>query len=221
MQSASTGIGPVQREILRDVTLPLGLGTAVYPGDPPVTMHRYADLIDQGYQASAIGLSLHAGTHVDAPCHLEPGAAGVDAWPLRAFLGPAQVIDCRSLQGVDADFLAAHLDPGAERVLLMTGGGPALRVGRIGGGYLTECGAQLLAERGAVLVGIDSLSVDAPHAAALPAHRALLPRGVVVVEGLDLSGVVAGGWELFCLPLRVTGGDGAPARVLLRRVPPV
>lgn len=204
-------------ELLHDVTLPLAPGTAVYPGDPPVTVHLYADLPGQGFRASAMSLSLHAGTHVDAPCHLVSGAAGVDAWPLRAFLGPAQVIDCQPSRGVDAGFLSAHLDSGVERVLLMTGGGPALRAGQAGGGYLTECGARFLTARRVVLVGIDSLSIDAPHTTALPAHRALLLQEVVVVEGLDLTGVAAGTWDLLCLPLRVAGGDGAPARVLLRR----
>jgi arylformamidase len=207
----------VQREVLHDVTLPLAPGTAVYRGDPPVTVRLYADLPGQGFRASAMGLSLHAGTHVDGPCHLACGAAGVDAWPLRAFLGPAQVVDCQPPQGVSAEFLSAHLDSWVERVLLMTGGGPALRAGQAGGGYLTECGARFLIERGVILVGIDSLSIDAPHATALPAHRALLRQGVVVVEGLDLDEVTAGTWDLLCLPLRVVDGDGAPARVLLRR----
>jgi len=100
-------------------------------------------------------------------------------------------------------------------VLLRTGGGEALRQGEPGRGCLTEDGAAFLVEKGVALVGIDALSIDDLDEEELPAHRILLPTGVVVVEGVDLSGIESGRYELICLPLKIQDGDGAPARVLL------
>lgn len=202
--------------VWRDLTLPLHERAPVWPGDPAFRREQFATVPQAGYSATCIATSLHVGTHVDAPCHVTAGAAGVEAWSLDALCGPAQVVDCRRRPGVDADELGQRLVPGVRRVLLLTGGGAQLRAGGLGDGHLTAAAAQLLVAWGLALVGIDSLSIDAHDASELPAHRLLLPGGVAVVEGLDLTAVGPGWWDLCCLPLLITGADGAPARVIAR-----
>jgi arylformamidase len=200
--------------VFRDITLFLGPGAAVFPGDPPVEIRSFAQVASEGFNASALSCSLHTATHVDAPRHLDGDGVGVDRLPLKLLIGLVRVLDCRAQPRVDRDFLERNWEE-VERLLLQTGGGEALRRGETGSGYLTEDGAAFLVERRIALVGIDALSIDGLEEEGLPAHRALLPAGVVIVEGLDLSGIESGYYELICLPLKVRDGDGAPARVLL------
>jgi arylformamidase len=184
---------------------------------------------------SELRLGSHTGTHVDAPRHLVAGAAGVDELLLEVLCGPARVAD---LRGAGMRLDARVLEESAARFAGERGGWPerlllrtdteALERGRFHRGYahLTRDAAELLRDRGVRLVGIDSWSVDPwsdDEAFAFPAHHALLdPRAdrepVVIVECLELSGAQQGDWELVCLPLRIEGGDGAPARAVLRRV---
>jgi arylformamidase len=192
-----------------DITRPLGPDTPVYPGDPPVTLHQLSAATDGNtFALSRLTLGTHAGTHVDAPAHILPGGATVDAIPLESCLGPATVLNVAEGTGlIQPEELA--LIPGAcQRVLLRTGG-PLL-----GGRALSEAAARTLVDRGVRLVGIDTLSV-ADMAAPGPVHQVLLAANVVIVEGLDLTAAPDGDARLICLPLKLTGGDGAPARAVL------
>ena len=163
-------------------------------------------------------LSSHAGTHVDAPVHLG-GELSVDQLPLQALCGRARVLDLEGgPRAIDARVLGAHDLGGVLRVLLRTHSGQMHDLPyRRDHAYLTADGAAWLRAAGVLLVGTDCLSVDASDGASLDAHRALLlgPGPVVVVEGLDLRHVAGGEYELACLPLRVQGCDGAPARAVL------
>ena len=201
--------------VYHDITLPVSPNLAVFPGDPPVEIKSFARAAREGFNASALSASLHAGTHVDAPRHLWDEFPGVDRLPLEALIGPVRVLDCRSEPMVSREFLERHWEDGTERLLLQTGGGEALRRGELGEGCLTGESARFLVERQVRLVGIDALSIDALDAEELPAHRELLGGEVIVVEGVDLSAVKAGDYELICLPIRLRDGDGAPARVIL------
>ena len=194
---------------LYDITRPVHAGMEVYPGDPEVALTRVQDVLS-GAEASVSLLSLgtHTGTHVDPPRHLFPDGQGADELPLDALVGPAFVVEAPGV--IDRQFLSGLGLEAAQRVLFKTSGS--------GQGWLDEGGALYLAGLGVRLVGIDTLSVDGPGAAGLPVHRALLRSGVVVLEGLDLGGVPPGTYELVCLPLRIMGGDGAPARAVLREV---
>ncbi len=185
-----------------DITMPLGPGTPVYPGDPPVIMEPIS-APDGGdrYGLSRLSLGTHAGTHVDPPAHFVPGGATVEALPLEVLIGPALVAEAAAGQPVEAATITAL--PVAERLLLRTGGAP-----------LTEGAARALVARGVRLVGVDGLSV-APDERPGPVHHILLGAGVVVVEGLALAGVTPGAYTLICLPLRLEGGDGAPVRAVL------
>lgn len=192
-----------------DITLPLGAATPLYPGDPPVRVTRLSEARGgDTFALSRLTFGSHAGTHVDAPAHFLPGGATVEALPLDACIGPAVVLDLTSGSGeITPMELIGRLER-AERVLLRGGGPPP------GGRTLSVAAAQLLVERGVRLVGIDALSV-APLAAPGAAHRLLLEAGIVIVEGLDLRAAPPGVYTLLCLPLKLAGGDGAPARVVL------
>ncbi len=196
---------------IHDITLPLSQRTPAYPGDPPFSLTRVADMAHcDAFNLSAVSMSAHAGTHVDAPSHLSLGVP-VDQVPLETLIGPALVVDVADKAGVTAERLeACAIPPQTQRLLLKTGGRPAREAA-----YLDEGAARWIARRGIRLVGVDTLSVDRPGDQALMAHRALLEAGVIVVEGLELSGVRPGNYTLVCLPLRLQGSDGAPARAVL------
>jgi len=202
-----------------DISRALGPDTPVWPGDPPVAVEPVAR-VERGDVAavSRLTLSTHAGTHVDPPAHFVPGGATVDILPLDVLVGPAVVVDVSGRGPIDAARLAASgFDEGGgdgrppTRLLLRTG---AADEDPTAEGALTEDGARWLVERGVRLVGADTLSIE-PASDRYPVHRILLGAGVVIVEGLDLFGVASGCYQLACLPLRVAGGDGAPARAVL------
>lgn len=186
-----------------DISQPLGPATPVYPGDPPVevTALSHADGVE-GFALARLALGTHTGTHVDPPAHVLPGGATVDALPLHSLIGPALLRDVALARPVTAADLP-RTSRRIPRLLLRTGGMP-----------LTEDAARALVARGVRLVGVDGLSV-APMEAPAPVHRVLLAAGVVIVEGLALAGVAPGRYTLVCLPLRLVGGDGAPARAVL------
>jgi arylformamidase len=157
---------------------------------------------------------------VDAPVHFIDGASGVDSMPLEAMLGPAYVLDATSVVGhIDGPALdSLRIPDGVDRLILKTSNcalwsSPAF-VGDFVG--VTADAAASLVERGLRLVGIDYLSI-APPDDPTPTHVTLLRAGIVILEGLDLRPVPPGWYELLCLPIRLVGADGAPARVLLRR----
>lgn len=192
-----------------DISRPLNPQTPVYPGDPPILVERISEARGgDTYALSRITLGSHAGTHIDAPAHFIPGGETVDRIPLDACIGPAFVLDARS-SDLQISPVALTAIPGDTRRLLLRTGGPAL-----GGAALTTGTAHDLVARGVRLVGIDALSV-APAGTPGAVHRVLLAAGIVILEGLDLSIAPAGPATLLCLPLAITGGDGAPARAVL------
>lgn len=206
-----------------DVSVPIETGMNVYPGDPPVRVTRHA-AIAAGAPAnvSHLDLGAHSGTHVDAPVHFFEGAEGVDRLPLGSLIGPAWVVDATRLpphaRQIDEALLDGLEIPAEEtRVLFRTTNSQLWERDTFVDDYigLTDGAAAELVRRGVRLVGIDYLSI-APRRDPAPTHRVLLAASVVVVEGLDLRTVAPGGYELMCLPLRIAGCDGAPARVLLR-----
>lgn len=178
-----------------DLTHSLGCETPVFPGDKPVRLHRVAEIPSQGYRAARMELGTHAGTHVDAPAHLLPDGARLGDLPLDLWVGRALLLDLSDLPGASLK--------GTPRLLL--GGCPD--------GISPEW-AHRIAEAGIRLLGVDGPSVDPVDSRSLPAHQALLSAGAVLVENLRLDGVPRGKGTLYCLPLPVDSGDGAPARVL-------
>ena len=189
-----------------DITAALGPGTRVYPGDPPVEIALFVDPEKGGAaRVSSLRLSAHAGTHVDAPCHIAGGRRGVESLPLEVLIGPVVVIDAPP-RPVDWLDIAARPRGRPARVLFK------------GEPVISAAFARDLVRRGVRLVGTDGMSVDAMDEARLPAHRVFLKAGVVILEGLDLSRVTAGRYALIALPLLIPGCDGAPARAVLRKI---
>jgi arylformamidase len=202
---------------LYDISVPVRPGMVIYPGDPEVALERVESIAD-GADAniSRLSLGVHTGTHLDAPLHFFDGAAGSEAFELEILIGQAVVVDATSLSNdIDEAALAGLGIPDrAERVLLKTANGRLWERETFSSEFarLTGSGARYLVGRGARLVGIDYLSIGDHEA-----HRELLGNGVVPLEGLDLRRVEPGEYRLVCLPLRLEGSDGVPARAILVR----
>jgi arylformamidase len=200
-----------------DISVPLWEGMALWPSDPRLAVEHFEHL-SGGVVVKVSGLHLgsHTGTHVDAPVHFSAGEGTVDNLPLDRLIGPAEVFDLRGVVGIGAKELGAAGAGRARRVLLKTDNSEWVCAGPIPAtpAYVTEDGAELLVEAGVELVGVDGLSVA--KSGQPGTHVRLLAAGVVVVETVDLSAVAAGEYDLICLPLRVKGGDAAPARAVLR-----
>jgi arylformamidase len=191
---------------------------ATWPGEPGPELTLIKEMA-AGHPADVTHLSLgvHTGTHVDAPCHFIPGGAGVEALPLTALIGPARVVSIEHEGAIQvAELERAGLD-GVERVLFRTRNSDESTDAEFKEDfvYLDPEAARWLADYGTRLVGVDYLSVESFVAAEPLTHRTLLEAGIVIVEGLDLREIDPGDYILSCLPLKLAGADGAPARVVL------
>jgi arylformamidase len=204
-----------------DITVPISTELPVYPGDPPIELERVMSL-DKGDIANVTRLccSTHIGTHVDPPSHFIAGAMPLDQLPLETLIGPARVVDVGDAPFIDAAVLERCNLDGATRVLFKTRNSefwPEAKEFREDFVYIEPEAAEILVSRGVQLVGIDYLSVEKFNFDEPATHLILLGAGVVVVEGLALGDVPPGDYELVCLPLKIKDGDGAPARVVLRK----
>jgi arylformamidase len=202
-----------------DISLPIVTGGLVYPGNPEITITPQQEISKgAGANVSSLAFGSHTATHVDAPKHFFNEAAGVDAIPLDVLMGPAVVIAVpESAMSVGEEELRRHELSGHRRVLIKTRNSSFNREREFHKDYtyLAPEGASYLVSLGIRLVGVDYLSIEQFHSGHHRTHRTLLERGVVIVEGLDLSAPAAGPYELCVLPLRLAGLDGAPARAVL------
>jgi arylformamidase len=204
---------------LFDISVPLMNGGVVYPGNPEIQIALQQDMAAGGSSnVSLLTIGSHTGTHVDAPRHMIPDGAGVDAIPLDALIGPAIVIalDDDVMAVTEANLRTMPIE-GQERVLLKTRNSGFIRERDFHRNYtyLAPDGAEYLASLGVRLVGIDYLSIEQFHSGHHRTHKTLLSRGIVIVEGLDLSRPEPGEYDLYCLPILLDGVDGAPARAVL------
>ncbi len=206
-----------------DVTWPITPEMVVWPGQPQTERRRTSSMEEgKSSNVSTLTMSVHTGTHMDAPLHFYQDGADITAAPFEAMFGPVrvaeiigEVISSAQIRAYEAR--AGELKPG-ERLFFKTKNSAR--------DWLTEPfdenyiavsaeAASYLAERETALVGVDYLSV-APFAATYHTHRILLGAGIWVIEGLDLRNVREGQFELAALPLKIVGGDASPIRVLLR-----
>ena len=203
-----------------DVSVPLRDGMLHWPDNPEIRVTRAQDMArGEAANVSRLSLGAHTGTHVDAPIHFIPGAEGVDALPLESTVGVARVVAIQDPRSIRVEELRRADPRPGERLLFKTANSSrdwARSAFRPDFVYLSLEGARLLVERRVRAVGIDYLSIGSPDEGA-PTHHALLGAGIVIIEGLDLSAIEPGTYDLVCLPLRLEHGDGAPARALLRR----
>ncbi len=207
---------------LYDVSLPISEELPIWPGDPGISMTLSSSLArGDAANVTRLTMGVHTGTHIDAPCHFEPDGVSIDRVSLDVLMGPCRVF---SLTGIEESIGRSDLEKldfvDVLRVLFKTRNSEWWARGEeefqkqfI---HLREDGARWLLERGVKLVGVDYLSVERFKSSNHATHHALLRRGVVIVEGLNLSAVPAGDYELFALPIKLRGADGAPTRVVLR-----
>jgi len=197
-----------------DITRPLTPATPVWPGDEPFAVHTAEE---KGCVLSWFSTTCHAGTHLEAPMHLEPGAAAVDEVALGRLIGPAEVVLATPAGlRIDRRALPAGWAPRASRILVRSDGHPLQQpVGESFAGLDVDL-VEWLADQQVELIGVDTPSVDPFSATGFEAHRALARRGVTWIEGLWLGDANAGLYLLLALPLRLAGTEAAPLRALLR-----
>jgi arylformamidase len=202
-----------------DISVPIRSGGLVYPGNPEIEITlQQAVAKGAGANVSFVRFGSHTGTHADAARHFFDDGQTVDKIPLERLIGPALLLsfpdDLRSVSAAD---LSNHDLKGRKRVLIRTRNSALLSQKEFVRDYtyLAPDGAQYLVDNGVELVGVDYLSIEQFHSGHHKTHRILLERSVVILEGLDLSVPAPGEYELICLPLRIEGCDGAPARAVL------
>jgi arylformamidase len=204
-----------------DISLTVTPSLPVWPGDPAIVLERVTKMEEGEHNnVSRMASGVHIGTHVDAPYHFIADGKTIEQLSLDALIGPAQVVelpeDVRLIGAGDLE--RAGIETGMRRVLLKTRN--SLYWSKPGLPFqkdftaIAPGGAAYLVERGVRLIGIDYFSA-APFGDSVPTHRALLSAEMVILEGIDLSKVSAGRYQLYCLPIKLGGSDGAPARAIL------
>jgi arylformamidase len=206
-----------------DITAPVSTRSVAWPGDGPPS-HEFLTHIDRGAPStvSRWAMSAHTGTHMDAPMHFIPGGWSIDRLDLSRTVGPCRVVDLGHVEGQvsRADLEDAEV-AGEQRLLLKTRNSDSLLMQQedFDESYvaISQEAAEYLVEIGVETVGVDYLSVEPFEDEEFRTHHVLLGADVVIVEGLTLTGVEPGHYLLFCLPLKLVGSDGSPARAILIR----
>jgi len=202
-----------------DISVPIRSGGLVYPGNPEIDI-SLQQAVAKGASAnvSTIRFGSHTGTHADAARHFFDDGQPVDKIPLERLIGPALLVSFGDkVLSVGATELREHDLKGHKRILIRTRNSALLSQKEFVKDYtyLAPDGAQYLVDLGVELVGVDYLSIEQFHSGHHRTHRTLLAQAVVIVEGLDLSAPAPGEYQFICLPLRIEGCDGAPARAVL------
>jgi arylformamidase len=203
-----------------DISVPVKTGMAHWPGDIDVSVERVSNMAEGAEcNLSRLHMSAHTGTHMDAPLHFVDGARSIDQMPIDATVGPARVLEISAQRSIGRVDLEPHgIQPG-ERILLKTSN--SARCWETDSFvenfvYIDQEGARYLVERRVRAVGIDYLSVAGFINDTVETHVILLQAGIWLIEGLDLRQIQPGSYELICLPLKLLGAEGAPARAALR-----
>jgi arylformamidase len=205
-----------------DVSVTVRSGMPHWPDNPPIVMERVMDLgRGDAANVSHLAMGVHSGTHMDGPVHFIHEGPGLDEMPLSATMGEARVIEIEDPKEITAEELARHGLRAGERILFRTSNSircwqaPSFIEDFV---YISEQAARYLAETRVRTVGVDYLSVGGYHADGAVIHRILLEAGIWIIEGLDLSPVAGGRYEMICLPVKLHGSDGAPARAILKPI---
>jgi arylformamidase len=205
-----------------DISMPLYDKMLAWPDDPQFRISRMMDLeLGDSCTLSSLQLNSHTGTHVDAPLHYIEKGTSIDLVPLDVLIGKSRVIGVNSEDKIYKDDISDKIIRKGQRILFKTRNSNLLRNSEKFNEnfvYLSKEAARYLVDCQVSLVGIDYLSVEEFNKAEDEIHHILLEAGIWIIEGLDLSEVVPGEYELNCLPLKLIGADGAPARAVLKRL---
>jgi arylformamidase len=207
----------------QDISVGLRNGIVNWPEDWPYELTRVADMRANGteFNLSAISMSVHIGTHMDSPLHFLEDAASIETMPLDATLGPCRVIEIHDERLITIEELKPHAPQPGERILFKTRNSARqwttdtfledfVHIPAPTAQYLADCRIRT--------VGIDALSVGGFNTDGGECHRILLRAGIWIIEWLDLRNVAPGPYELACLPLKLIGAEGAPARAAIRPI---
>lgn len=206
-----------------DITLPISGNMPVWPGDPKVHITKRLEIRSgDSCNLSQLDMGSHTGTHIDAPYHFEEDGLRLDQLPIERLIGKARLFHISSIEEIGLDAVKSLRLNGVQRVLFKTANSDYWKSNMsvfveefIA---ITNGAAQYLVEAGIILVGVDYLSVEKFGNKGHEVHHTLLRNGVVVLEGLNLSDIPPGDYELIALPLKIKDGDGSPARVVLREL---
>ncbi len=201
-----------------DISLPIYNGMTVYEGSPATEIQTKTIVGEHGVGFSTFFFGSHTGTHIDAPSHFIDGGLSIDTIDLQKCFGKCKVIDVTGIDHLEimpADFSSVDIGQG-DRILFKTKNAFMDR-SKFPEKFtsLSLEAAQLLVKKGVVLVGTDFLGIEKRKNPGHPVHTMLLSSNIIIVEGLDLSKVEAGEYQLSCLPIKVQNADGAPARAIL------
>ncbi len=208
---------------LYDITIPISNGMPVWPGDPAVSMAMTKSILSgDKCNVTRIRMGSHTGTHVDSPYHFFKDKATIDMIPLETLIGPCLVVEsCANHTIIKKEDFKNYDLRGHSRILIKTKNSQFWANNRAFNkdySALRMDAAQYLAEMNFKLVGIDYLSIEPFDSEGSGVHKLLLANNIPILEGLNLSDVEAGPYELVCLPLKLKGCDGAPARAILRQL---
>lgn len=211
-------------KVLYDITTPIHQDMPVYEGDDPIETTSILTIEESGIAniTGIVNFTTHFGTHVDPPLHFVQNGQSLDDVPLERFCGVAKVIEIEEGGNIDERQLRQHLISPNDIVLFKTDNSRRRLLEKkdfhTDHAYISQDGAEYLVQKKVKMVGVDYLSVDKYGDESFPAHNTLLRNGVVILESANLVEVEPSIYYLICLPLKIRGADGAPARAVLLEV---
>lgn len=209
--------------MLHDISMTIAGDMIVWPGDPPPVLTRVCSLENgDSCNLTKLQTGVHAGTHIDAPAHFIKDGLYTDSIPLDTLLGPCIVIELLDVDVIQKkDLLQFDIENNSRVLLKTTNSETRLRKSYFENDFvaLTLDAAEYLTEKKTQLIGLDYLSIESDTSSESPVHNLLLSKGIVILEGINLSGIKHGRYELLCLPLKLYMCEGAPARAVLRDLP--
>lgn len=199
-----------------DITIPITEELAVWPGDTPYKFELGWRMSEgESVNVGALTMSVHTGTHVDAPFHFDPTGVSINQLDLSIFLGLVAVIDATGMNIITREAFANVDFAQIPRVLIHTGVWTDFSQFPEEVPVLAEDVPAFLGENGVILFGIDVPSVDLIESKTLPNHHSLAAQGITILESANLRDVPPGTYTLTALPLRLVGADASPIRAIL------
>lgn len=204
-----------------DISVPIKTGMVHWPDNPAIEVGTMLDMAHGDVcNVSTLSMGAHTGTHMDGPLHFIKDGRSLDTMPVEATIGPAKVIEVKDRECIRPEHVRSQRLKRGDRVLFKTRNSQTCwKTDQFNEDfiYISKEAAQELVDRGIRTVGVDYLSVGGYKKDGLETHLILLGAGIWIIEGLNLSKVKPGRYELVCLPLKVLKSDGAPARAVLRK----